>query len=338
MRIAAFTGSVTASSRRFRLLQYLGCLSNFGIQVDEFVANFGSWPPSNRYQRPFWLLATLADRVVPVLESRRYDLTFLQRELISTLYTLERFTGRPRVLDIDDAVWLGGQRAKRSVSALARGSDAIICGNNYIAETVSRWNRQTVVLPTAVDTERFFIQRRIFDGTKIIGWSGSYSGLKYLLEIERPLLQVLEARPNAVLRVVSDLRPRFRFIPNDRVEFLQWSPENEAITIQEMDIGLMPLDDTEWVLGKCSYKMLLYMSCGVPVVVSPYGMNREILALGNIGLAPIQLDAWRDSIINLLDNDKERIELGDSGRMVVEEHYSLDRIGSSLAKFISSFE
>jgi glycosyltransferase involved in cell wall biosynthesis len=47
-----------------------------------------------------------------------------------------------------------------------------------------------------------------------------------------------------------------------------------------MHIGIMPLEDTAWARGKCSFKMLQYMSCGIPVVVSPVGMNLEILKMG----------------------------------------------------------
>jgi glycosyltransferase involved in cell wall biosynthesis len=334
LKVAAFTGSATISSRRFRLLQYVSALANSGVFVDEFVASYGSWPPASHWIRPLWLMATLADRISPVIRSHRYNLIFLQRELVSTMYTLERFTGNPRVLDVDDAVWLNGTRAMRSFGSLASLCHGVICGNEFIAQEVSRWNKNIIVLPTAVDTERFNTSLRTDTNKLIIGWSGLYAGSKYLLGIEDALHCVLTARPKSVLRVVSDAPPNFRKLSPDRVEFIQWSPENEVKTIQEMDIGLMPIDDSEWSKGKCSYKMLLYMSCGKPVVVSPYGMNKEVLAQGDIGFGSCSKKQWIDGIITLLDNDLIRAVAGQNARAIVEQTYSLKKIAPRLANFL----
>src|SRR3954470_5821606 len=106
MRVAAFTGGRKISSARFRVRQYLPGLREHGIDVHEFIARFGSWPPRSAAIRPLWLGATLAQRLPAVLQSHSYDAVLLQRELVSTLVTLERLTKSPRILDLDDAVWL----------------------------------------------------------------------------------------------------------------------------------------------------------------------------------------------------------------------------------------
>src|ERR1019366_4199240 len=106
MRIAAFTGGRTISSARFRVRQYITELRRYDMEMVEYIAPLGAWPPTNRIIRPAWALATLATRLPAVAASWRSDLTFLQRELLSTFRTLEPFTKAPRVLDIDDAVWM----------------------------------------------------------------------------------------------------------------------------------------------------------------------------------------------------------------------------------------
>jgi hypothetical protein len=74
--------------------------------------------------------------------------------MVSTLLTLERFTHRPRLLDLDDAVWLN-RGAEKNFGALVRMCDGVICGNNFIAETVQRWTQDLIVLPTGVNTDRY---------------------------------------------------------------------------------------------------------------------------------------------------------------------------------------
>jgi glycosyltransferase involved in cell wall biosynthesis len=43
-----------------------------------------------------------------------------------------------------------------------------------------------------------------------------------------------------------------------------------------MDVGMMSLPDEIWSRGKCSFKMLQYMACGVPVVVSSVGASMTV--------------------------------------------------------------
>lgn len=337
LKVAAFTGSKTISSRRFRVLQYLPHLAKLGINVDEFVARLGCWPPANKIVRPLWLVGTVLDRLVPVMKSYSCDLTLLQREMVSTLITLERFTHRPRVLDVDDAVWLNNSRSRKNFISLTKMCDGVICGNNFIAENVSQWNENIIVLPTAVDTHRFYPSLTIPPRRKIIGWSGLNAGSKYLLGIEKSLFQILKDRKDTVLRIVSDRKPDFQWLDDSMVEFIKWTPANEVQTIQEMSVGLMPLDDTLWSRGKCSYKMLLYMSCGIPVVVSPYGMNNEVLQHDQVGFGASSPSEWKEMITWLLDNPDHATKMGMAGRRVIESNYSLDALAPRLGSYLRSF-
>ena len=338
IRVAAFTGGQYISSRRFRLEQYIPVLRQGGVDVTEYIARFGSWPPRGNALRPFWLVGTVLQRIQGVMNSHACDLTLLQREMVSTLLTLERFVKEPRVLDIDDAVWLN-KGAARNFRSLARMCNGVICGNSFIAEYMQALNNNLLVLPTAVDTHRFHPGDNASElaGKQVIGWSGLNAGFKYVTAIEPALAEVLRKRKNAVLRIVSDVQPRFNLIAADRVEFVRWSPDNEVATIRSMNVGLMPIDDSVWSKGKCSYKMLLYMACGLPVVVSPYGMNGEVLLKGRIGLGACSLEEWTDSILWILDNPQDGRIMGAAGRQVVMEHYSLERLAPQLISFLRSF-
>jgi glycosyltransferase involved in cell wall biosynthesis len=120
------------------------------------------------------------------------------------------------------------------------------------------------------------------------------------------------------------------------VEFLRWSPRAEQDAFARISIGLMPLADNDWCNGKCSYKMLCYMAAALPVVVTPAGMNREVLALGQAGFGATTTTQWVDALTALLENEPLRRRLGAEGRSVIEEHFSLDRLARQYALLFRS--
>lgn len=330
IRVAAFTGGVNVPSARFRVRQYISVLRGMGITIDEFPSSLGTYPPHSKAIRPLWMAGTLGARLPDIARSYRYDLTFFQREILSTLVTLEGFTKRPRVLDVDDAIFL--HRKGRVARQLARLCDLIICGNDYLAENFARWNSNIAIIPTAVDTRRYMPkQDSQVEKQPIIGWIGTSANFKFLYRIEPALFEVFRQWPKSKFRIIADSEPIFREIPKDSIEFLRWSRENEVEGIQGMTIGIMPLDNSDWGKGKCSFKMLSYMACGLPVVVSPVGMNIEVLSLGKIGIGPSTQKVWTEALIELLSNEEKRKKMGRLGRRIVQEHFSIDVIAPKLA-------
>ncbi len=331
IRAIALTGGATVPSARFRIRQFLGQLEPFGVALTERSSGPGSYPPTSRWARPAWALASLADRLPAIAASHGADVTVLQRELLSTFVTLEGLTKRPRVLDVDDALWALPRGA--FAGRLAQRCDRVIAGNAFLAEWFSSYCRDVQVIPTAVDTIRFRPAPRPADGRVIIGWSGASGGLHYLSSLQDDLAEVLGANPQVLLRVLSDQPPILPRLPAKQVEFVAWSPESEVPTIQSFDLGLMPLNDSVWERGKCSYKMLLYLSCGVPALVSPVGMNRTVLAEASVGEGV--LGSWRGALSDWIGDEPRRRSAGAAGRALVESTYSRLVIAPRLAAAIA---
>lgn len=332
LKVAAFTGGRDVPSARFRVRQYIDCLTTQNVWLDEFAAPLGQYPPVLKAYRPAWVMGALLSRVPAIVRSYSYDLVLLQREMLSTLYTLEGLTKKPRVLDVDDAIWL--HRRGAFAGKLARHCRAVICGNEFLASYFRRWNSTIFTIPTGVDTDRYVPGDN--QSQPIIGWSGTRSGFRYLLRIEPALRDVLQAVPSARLRIVSDIMPQLQGVPAERVDFIPWSRETEIASLQDLAVGIMPLEDSDWERGKCSFKMLTYMACGVPVVVSPVGMNREVLAMGNFGVGATTREEWTEALIWLLRSDLERRAMGAQGRAVVLKQYSVRVVAPVLAGTLSS--
>jgi glycosyltransferase involved in cell wall biosynthesis len=334
LHVNAYTGGTAVPSARFRVRQYIPELRRLGIGMRELGARFGSYPPSQRALRPAWGIATITERLSAALRFRDADVTLLQREMVSTLPTVERFTKAPRVFDVDDAIWL--HRQGRAAVTIARFCTAVICGSSYIAEFFDSCGAIVTVLPTAVDTDRFAPSLPREANASVICWSGTSSGLRFLTAIERPLSAVLSADKRRRLRIVSNVRPRLDLIPADQVEFVPWSEDVEVTAIQNSDVAIMPLDNSPWARGKCSYKLLTYMACGIPVVASPVGMNAEVLAKGPIGYAARTTDEWIDALESILADADLRSAMGATGREVAVRDYSVKALAPRLAGILRS--
>jgi glycosyltransferase involved in cell wall biosynthesis len=244
-------------------------------------------------------------------------------------------TKKPRVLDVDDAIWLN--RKSSFARRLAEMSDSVICGNSFLADYFSQWNSRITILPTAVDTDRFLPLARspqeegVAGKRIIIGWSGGKGGFVDLKVAEQALQTVLRKYPRARLRVIADAPPDCFDLPAGQVEFVRWSPETEVRAIQELDIGIMPLPDTVWNRGKCAYKMLLYMSCGVPVVVSPIGMTAEVCGMASVGTYARTTDDWVGAFEQLFCNPEMAAAMGRKARELVLQNFSINTLAPRLA-------
>ena len=330
MRVAAYTGGMMVPSARARVRQYISPLRELGIAVEEYPLPWGNILPRRHSLRPFWMAATAVARAATLACSWKADVTWVSRQVLPAFAPLHSLAKRPMILDVDDAVWLntGGHRAQN----LARASDLVVCGNSFLADHFSRWNQNITIIPTAVDTT-WYRPRRSNSGTTkmVLGWTGTSGNFPYLYSIEHALARVLAQYSNASLLIVADRPPDFKHLPQARVEFETWSPSTELSAFARMSIGLMPLADNAWCNGKCSYKMLCYMAAGIPAVVTPAGMNREVLSLAEVGLGADTEPEWFTALSALLSDVGLRERMGAAGRAVVEEHFSLHQLAARYA-------
>lgn len=330
--VCALTQGKNIPSSRFRWRQYTPYLIESGIIPFEKHSTLGAYPPKLNILRPPWFLANLAAVANNALRSNKYDLRFLQRQMISTLYTGESILKQPFILDVDDAIFLN-QRFS-GIDKIAKKANLIICGNEFLANYFSAFS-EVKILPTAVDTERF-IPNTKSKSKRVIVWSGSHGGLIDLYTIEPALKIILERFPDVLLKIVSDKPPLFTKLPEDQIVFQYWHSDTEVNAIQNTTIGIMPLPNGEWEKGKCSYKMLTYMSVGIPVVVSAIGMNIEVMKFGEAGFLAKTLDEWVDAISFLLEKQDIAICMGKIGRNIIEKYYATNIIGPELAKIIKA--
>jgi glycosyltransferase involved in cell wall biosynthesis len=329
--VTALTQGSRVPSTRFRVMQHVVHLRARGLLVRDLPARFGAYPPPGLARRAAWFPAAVADAVRRTLATRSSSVCLLQRELVSTLHTAERLIRCPLVFDVDDAIYLHRRGAQSD--AIARQARLVICGNRVLAEHYAGL-APIAVLPTAVDTTRFVPADADTGASPVIGWSGTSSGFAYLESIQPALARVLARHEQARLVVMAERSPALPLLPQQRVQFIPWGEDVEVSVLQTFTVGLMPLVDDAWSRGKCSFKMLTYMACGVPVVVSPVGMNADVLTMDDLGYGPRSEDEWVDAIDAILADASLGHRMGKRGRSVAEAHFSCDVIAPRLAELL----
>ena len=322
-KVVALTSGGRVPSSRLRVRQFIEPLARLGVTVTEHHPPFGKY--ALKRVAP---LAALA-RLPGVLAARAGDVVWLERELIAGRHTLERFAGTRRLFDVDDAIWLLND--SNFSEEIAAGSFGVIAGNEFIADRYRPHCARVWVVPTSVDTHAWRPPAEEGRAAWTVGWIGTSSNLPHLRAAEEPLAEFLSRHEGCRLLIVCDREPRLNKIPARSWRFVRWSPENEVGLVQEMDVGLMPLPDTEWARGKCALKMLQYMAVGIPVIASPVGVGGSLLRQAEVGVAATAGRDWYEALRRLFDGRDLARGMGAAGRRLVEEKYSVAKNAATLA-------
>lgn len=337
MRMLAFMkyGSQAASARQ-RLMQYAPYLAEHDIHI-EYLPLLGNdhmaRVAAGGGKALLPTAAAYARRFFAILTRRDFDILWVQYELFPYLpgliERLAKMSGKRIVVDYDDAIFhmYDAHRVPairrllgRKLVPLLSSADTVICGNAYIQAYAGRYCPRTPIIPTVVDTNVFAPSPGARpDGPVVIGWIGSPSTWGFV-EPHLPWLLPLLERHDATLRVVG-AGPRAKGLP--RVEAVEWTEATEVAHLQAMDIGIMPVVDDAWARGKCGYKLIQYMACGLPVIGAPVGVNSEIVADGENGFLAQTPDQWQAALVRLIGDADLRRDMGIRGRARAVERYSL---------------
>jgi glycosyltransferase involved in cell wall biosynthesis len=339
-----------ASSRQ-RTFQYLPWLEEAGMEC-QVAPLFDEAYLEHRYRlgraRFTDIARGLTRRLRAVPAARRFDLVVIEYEALPFLPALPerwlRWVGVPYVVDYDDALFhrydlhqnlLVRRLLGNKIARVMRGAALVTAGNEYLAEYAWTSGASRVeVIPTVVDLDRYppLVERTREEGPLIIGWIGSPSTAKYLQAVAAPLAEVC-AGGRALVRLVGSGPVDLPGVP---VKVESWREDTEVDELQRFDVGIMPLPDEPWERGKCGYKLIQYMACGLPVVASPVGVNREIVQQSVNGYLAETDTEWVTGLNTLLQDAQLRRRMGSAGRAKVEQRYALQVTGPRLAALLQA--
>jgi len=329
----------TSPGQRFRIEQWEPFLRQRGAEItySAFITpRLGQvlYRPGRQARKAALIAAAYLRQCSNVLRARRFDLVYLFREaaligpaLIESAIAWQRV---PIIFDFDDATfvpykspsngYLSYLKCFSKTGSLCRISSQVLAGNTYLADYASQFNSEVFLAPTTIDTDRYRPELRTEDmsDVPVIGWTGSHSTLQHL-QTAVPALSRLAKQHRFRLVAIGADAPHIEGV---QVESRPWRAATEVQDLLDIDIGIMPLPDDPWSRGKCGLKALQYMALGIPPVVSPVGVNTEIVQDNVNGVVAGTEDEWIEKLSSLLTSAALRKRLGQKARKTVEERYS----------------
>jgi glycosyltransferase involved in cell wall biosynthesis len=336
-----------AASTRQRFVQAIPYLNAQGIEIEihplfdnAYLETLFTKGGRNRAA----ILRGYAKRFLKLLQYGDYDFMWVHCELFPYLPGIfERMvslSGKPVIFDYDDAIFhqydahqnlLVRSILGTKLAPLLRRADVAFCGNAYLQDYAKRYCSRTEIIPTTVDADAYTpCAEMTRTALPTLGWIGSPSTWKYGAALSAMLTSFVAAQKLSVL-IIGANHAADHALP---FEFRTWSEAREIDDIRDMDIGIMPIPDAPWARGKCGYKLIQYMACGIPVIASPVGVNSEIVQHGVNGFLAATDAEWKAAIEQLVGDSFLRKRMGEAGRKTVEERYSIQRYGPHMAALI----
>lgn len=341
-----------APSQRFRVELFLPFLKEAGIpyRIESFIDE-ATWKilysKSSLLKKGWGVGKGFLKRLYVVLfVVPGYSYVFVHREAAPLgpplfEWIISKVFRKKIIYDFDDAIWIANTSKENKIASwfkafwkvkwICKWSWKVAGGNAYLCNYASHYNQKVVCVPTSVDTQSQHNRMKEQETDRVvIGWTGSHSTLAYLNALEAVLEKISNDFDVEVL-VISDQAPSLK-IP--RLKFIPWSAGTEVDDLLRMNIGIMPLPDDPWSEGKCGFKLIQYLSLGIPAVASPVGVNRVIIEEGVNGYLCQSDEDWYEALKALILNPPLRQRMGEAGRKKIVEHYS---VGANSVRFLSLF-
>ncbi len=291
---------------------------------------------------PARIMLAYVKRLRDVLHANRYDGVIVQYELFPYLpgwfESLIRLVRVPVFYDMDDAIFhqydthrhpVMRRLLARKLDPLLRRVNLAFCGNDYLADYVRARGTKVEILPTTLDVTQYVPSPHTNSRLRL-GWIGSPSTWNFFRHLHGFLAAYVREK-NIEFLVVGAGHAASAELP---FTFREWEEPREVADIQSMDIGIMPLPDAAWAKGKCGYKLIQYMACGLPVIASPVGVNSRIVSEGENGFLASSEEEWRRALDTLIADAALRQRMGEAGRASIEKNFAVQIHGPRLAQVL----
>ena len=342
-----------AAGQRLKYEQYFDHWRESGYEIT--VSNFMDMPMwkivytrGNYLSKIAGTLRGYTRRVFDIFRIARFDVVyvFMWVTPVGTSFfeRVFRFLSKKLIYDIEDNVLMEKANDLNPLAKILKGrgkttyliktADHVITSSPFLNDYCLGLNEKKACtyISSSVDTDRFLPVNSYSNDSKVtIGWTGTFSSKVYL-DLLRNVFIELKKRCDFKLRVIGNFQYEF---PGIDLEVIQWTSENEVEDLQGIDIGVYPLVQDDWVLGKSGLKAIQYMAFGLPTVATHVGTTPRIIQQLENGWLVKSDEEWIDALETLIKNPDLRRKLGGAARTSVLENYSTHVIKSTYLSILN---
>ena len=234
-----------------------------------------------------------------------YSFRFLLKNIVSR--------GTKLIWDYDDHIVANGEVSQVVFNEIARLSTHFFLTHEYLKSLLPLdCQQKAMILPTTdgdmyhLYTERLEKERlTLLQKEVILVWVATAGNIKFLesiipiLDETASLLYKLKNQ-KLILKVVCNI-PLSCSCENLVVENIHWMRDRAIQEMLKSHIGIMPLIDSEIARGKGGFKLVQYLSIGLPCIGSDVGYNVSVIS-SDCGFLANCTDDWKEAILRLSDS------------------------------------
>jgi glycosyltransferase involved in cell wall biosynthesis len=218
---------------------------------------------------------------------------------------------------------------KRRLRLWLERSDIVTTSNHFLARYARQYSNSVEVIPMALDLDTWKPSEKS-SGEKItIGWTGAPINVPLIESLGSALSFLVKKYPFVKLAIFSGQKPQLKC----PFEYYSFRPGHEAAFVQDLDIGLLPLANEEYSMGKSPIKAIQYLACGVPVIGNVIGATGEILNVKN-SIAVSNEDEWIQGCGKLITNRDLAKSMGRAGCEYVQKHHNVNLVAEHFCRVL----
>lgn len=218
------------------------------------------------------------------------------------------------IWDFDDHIIDNKQVTRRVFEYLSSKSHFIVVTHEYLKSLIADIHKHKVILMPTTDGDMksynmkkiLEVRQRTFKKKVILVWVATPRNMEHLERIipildEAAMELFYKYSKQLVLKVVCSIPLK---LSTDilEVENIKWSRRAAIETMIDAHIGIMPLLDNTFTKGKGAFKLIQYLSIGLPVLASNVGYNKEVVInkCGYLVNDSSDTKEWKSSLLKMV--------------------------------------
>jgi len=206
---------------------------------------------------------------------------------------------------------------------------AIITATEFIKQRFEKINTRTILVrnyPVFAEFKSDYASGRKENRICYVGGISEQRGINELIKIFK------NAENNFFLELAGEIEDRkiserINRISPDRIKYLGILDRTQIVElIGKSKIGLVILHPTPNHLNALPIKLFEYMAGGIPVIASDFALWKQIIEGNKCGICvnAFDLAAIHNAVQFLIDNESERVRMGENGRNAFIKSYQWD--------------